>query len=91
MKTITVNVTQRDIDAAWEAMDTNPAFDATKQCPIARALHRHPATRRVAVTGDQVLISGQLANLPAEAIAFVVAFDSGEPVAPFTFTLEVQQ
>lgn len=86
MKTITVEVTQADIDAGLRG---NCA-----KCPVALALNR--------ATGEEWLVYEEYAirncdhldvPLPGECQSFVERFDEPEeddvPIAPFSFTIEV--
>lgn len=83
MKTITVEVTQADIDEGERGH--------CAQCPIAKAMER--------TTGEvwHVTLFGAFprdryvptAQIPSKVQEFILAFDRGEPVTPFTFTLEV--
>ncbi len=66
----------------------------TNFCPIALALKGQLGLRSVVVDGDVVEFGvdkegdgGFSINLPVEAQEFVRAFDDGETVKPFSFTL----
>jgi hypothetical protein len=83
-----VTVTEEDI--------ANGHRGSAKQCPIARALRRelsdYKELREIACTPDMgvsVAARGTVLNLPMcfppDLIEFIRKFDSGEPVAPFTF------
>lgn len=85
MRTVTVEVTQDDIDAGRR----KSCFG----CPVARALRR-------AVGGDAWVVGPSWARaladaaalpLPPEAARFVRSFDDRSPVSPFTFTLELPE
>ena len=57
-------------------------------CPLTRALWgRFMGAREIAVTTRHARINGVLYDLPSEAREFVWAFDVGETVEPFTFTM----
>ena len=87
--TVTISVTQEHID------DGKP--EECGSCPIALAiLATIPGACRVAVYDDHANVwvpAGKgrsiTLDLPPEAGAFVLDFDAGEPVSPFTFTAEV--
>lgn len=82
MKTVTINVLQDDINKGWA---NNPGA-----CPIALAAAR---TLRVPCTvGDETLSVDNyrsFATLPLSAQAFVLTFDLGGSVSPFSFDVEV--
>jgi hypothetical protein len=86
MATITVDVTQEDIDGG-ERGDC-------KKCPIARALARtkgqSPEVSDFEVSQFRIQYQreGRML-LPEEAQIFVRRFDNKRPVSPFSFTLEV--
>lgn len=83
MKTVTVEVTRRDI--------VNGRRRSCRHCPIALALGRLMATDNVFV-GDTRAGVGEtdlLFDLPEEAVRFIRDFDACEPVSPFTFTLDL--
>ena len=93
MTEVTVNVTQKHIS------EGRPC--ACIDCPVALAI----LDAMPDVTGVEVLwdVDGysvvaelemrdetrKVVTLPAEAEAFVTALDDGDPVEPFTFTMEV--
>lgn len=61
-------------------------------CPVALALAR--AAKRQCVHVDSACASvgtNRWYTLPAEAIAFIAAFDQRQPVAPFAFELSVEE
>lgn len=87
-KPIKIEVTQEDIDRGKQG--------SRCWCPIARAIKRTlywmPGDTmipdgRVEVSIAQVAIEDGRADLPFEASNFIVAFDRGEPVKPFSFEL----
>lgn len=81
MKTITVEVTQEDIE--------NGECGQCQTCPIALALGR--ATGRPWMVTDTFAFESNgtsYARLPGVAQGFVLRFDENHPVAPFTFTIE---
>jgi hypothetical protein len=92
--TVTVSVTQEHIDRG------RPGQCAA--CPIALALaEAMPYATHIEVYGSPddgtpafaEVWSGALKchfRLPAEADAFIAAFDDEHPVAPFTFVVEVE-
>lgn len=82
---ITVEVTQADIDAGIK--------ESCVDCPIARAISR--AVRVDARVGTY-WVSWRIGNflteltLPVAAVGWIMAFDRGYPVEPFTFELEAE-
>ena len=82
-KTITVNVTQEDIE-------TGIANDCL-HCPIALAIHRSlpGSVPRVRIGGVTLwgCNSSGVATLPDEAQSFIYHFDDGVVGAPFQFIL----
>ncbi len=93
-KTLTVKVTQRDIDLALKAPQSKAACET---CAVARALKREDKTLRCGGTtawryrpiGCGMRAMDDVAFLPAEARQFVANFDARKPVRPFTFKLKV--
>jgi len=80
MTQVTIEVTAEDI-AQGEAFDCG-------NCPIARAAKR--ALKKICVVNlSTAYWSTGSAPLTKKARAFVKNFDSGRPVQPFTFTLDV--
>jgi hypothetical protein len=80
-KTLTVHVTQGDIDAGIKVNATS--------CPVARALRRQfawasvgPSTLKVADIAPSPHVRYKL---PEEGTAFILAFDTGEDVSPISF------
>jgi hypothetical protein len=79
---VRIDVTQEDIEAGKRRKVTT--------CPIARAANRvfvkaaRVNTFEIRVAGMHVF-TGQ--PLPLRASRFVMAFDSGRPVKPFSFTI----
>jgi hypothetical protein len=84
MKTLTINVTQKHIDAGEHC--------ECKSCPVALALKEAGATDVIVGFGQMAFsFNGKGYQIPApHAIAdFIYHFDKRSPVSPFTFTLEV--
>lgn len=85
---VSVSVTSEDI-----AHGTH----ACSNCPIARALARAlPGAERIDVPSDRIVVylrdSWTLVYRSAEPIeTFVIRYDTGEPVHPFTFEIEVPE
>ena len=81
MSTITVHVTQQDIDAGERGK--------CGRCPVALALNRHIAPEQAIVLGRrwQVMDAEPVVRyrLPLRASVWIFDFDEGLPVAPFTF------
>jgi hypothetical protein len=67
--------------------------ESCTDCPVALAImDALPCTDLIAVDGDEVTF-GEIADwtevkFPAEVQLFIKAFDDGEPVEPFSFTLD---
>lgn len=84
---IKIDVTEYDIHVGTK----NSYFS----CPIAIALARATKTR-IAVTTDKVYqfvplqTAKIVAELPSVARKFVLAFDRGRPVEPFSFEMIIQ-
>ena len=85
MSTMTVTVTQDHIDRGER--------QGGASCPIALAITRRMSQWTQVDVGETmctfVLPSGErdASFLPEEASQFIARFDEGEPVEPFTFTL----
>jgi hypothetical protein len=60
-------------------------------CPIALAIKKRIGMRNISVGIHQVRIEGKLFELPSEAKGFIEDFDTGRPVAPFTFDLPIEE
>ena len=58
-------------------------------CPIALAVSRSANTPDCWVDNTRVEIRGMIYQLPREAGQFIVDFDKGARVEPFSFELEV--
>ena len=81
---LTVDVTKEDIN---QGRACSAGF-----CPIALALRRHPGLKVVGIGREEIYTHSFYAprlRLPRKAQRFIVAFDHGEPVAPFTFKLKL--
>lgn len=81
-KTITVNVTQEDIE-------TGIANDCL-HCPIALAISRELPSSFPKVRNSNAGLLGRFsgwADLPVQAQTFIELFDAGQSVAPITFDL----
>ena len=82
-----IHVTQEDIDAGQACRGAS--------CPIALALRRASRARRTTLVSVNpwsatIGIRGRRwADLPDEAAQFVIQFDKGFTVAPFTFDLPI--
>mgnify|MGYP001615771476 CR=1 FL=1 len=81
MKTVRVSVTKRDI-AEGVPLDT-------QMCPVAIAIRRTTGVFVVDVTDYQFQFDSGNVDLPKRVARFVDAFDFGDKVRPFTFTLRV--
>jgi hypothetical protein len=85
VKTITVNVTQEDIEKGVQK--------DCGDCPLALALRRELATFVAvgnAARGWEAWENGNIYELSQAAISFVKQFDAGLPVEPSTFRLEAR-
>lgn len=84
MKTITVEVTAEDI--------ANGVKGKCTSCPVARALSR-AAGEPWSVAFDYATRERDCARawLTPKCRTFIEDFDCGEPVAPFSFTIEVPE
>lgn len=82
-----IDVTQEDIDRGTP--------DNCLYCPVARALNRVLPNEVFAVRKAEIIRAldedgeTQVIAPPQEVIDFVAAFDSCEPVAPFSFELDL--
>jgi len=80
----TIEVTQADIEAAGESFRCSAAT-----CPIAqaicRALHMDTDQQVVLVEETRVLVGARAYWLPPAARDFIVQFDDGSTVEPFSF------
>jgi hypothetical protein len=79
---MTINVTQADIDQG--------APDCVDNCPIALAIIRAVGHPYVAVDRLHAKVSGREYRLPVTAQCFILDFDAGDSVAPFTFYLAIR-
>lgn len=85
-KPITVDVTAKDI-ARGRRLANNGGLKSLN-CPIAQALRRATGAKGVSVGCDAFSLDfKRMSPLPAEAIAFIEAFDNKLPVKPMTFTV----
>ncbi len=75
----TINVTQRHID--------NGICLAPCRCPVALAFMDEGI--EAGVTPFRLWIGKKSINMPQNASRFVVAFDRGDPVQPFSFEIEL--
>jgi hypothetical protein len=84
MKTLTIEVTQEDIERGVK----QECWD----CPIALALFRTTG-KEWSVAPSSCRELGTLTDyiFPAEATEFIRSFDLGYPVSPFSFKLEVPE
>lgn len=86
MKTLKINVRLKHIEKGEKAIVTH--------CPIALAMNDHKAIRDAYVTTSTALftsdgIHGQTSALPKKVQAFILRFDEGKSVKPFSFNLKV--
>lgn len=81
MRTITINVTQEDIDKGIK----NSCFN----CALALSAKRALEDANLSVGAKTIFWVTKLVdfNLPQVAIDFIKAFDTNQPVSPFTFDL----
>jgi hypothetical protein len=60
-----------------------------ERCPVALAIRdAFPAVAHVTVTGLYVRMGIREHEMPAEVQQFTWAFDTGQPIEPFTFELD---
>jgi hypothetical protein len=88
MKTVTIEVTQEDIEKGQRKDGCN--------CPIAKAIKRAIPGCCVSVATRWVVLSinGEFCGdsfLPEKALKFIADFDNFNPISPFTFQLEVPE
>lgn len=81
MKTITIEVTQEDIDKGKQG--------SCGRCPIALAAYRVMEGSFLVLPYAIFRLEGKSISLPDSAIEFIGLFDSGMPVKPFSFTIEI--
>ena len=83
---VTINVTKRDIEQGEKFY--------SDRCPIALAAKRvftrslaGPSELRFTLVNEQGYSEWYLVPLPDQAKDFIIRFDRGEPVEPFSFTV----
>jgi len=77
---VTVEVTQDDIDAGRKGYG--------RKCPVALAIARQAGWEYVYVSPLNLWDGvNKTRPIPQAVRAFVLAYDAGQPVAPFSFTL----
>jgi hypothetical protein len=81
--TLTVEVTAEDIANAGTGCFLCPIATALERTTAPRWCVEHLWCRRLFAERRQIA-------LPLEATTFIVRFDKGRPVAPFTFTLNLE-
>jgi hypothetical protein len=86
MRTVTVNVTQEDIDRGRRG--------SCGRCPVARAIRRDARLTNILVDPFYVVVGLATpafftVHLPRIARRFIEAFDAGRPVRPIAFPLRV--
>lgn len=74
-----IDVTQYDIDHGSRARSTS--------CPVALAVKRAVGREDVSMGAWTGHVGETVVKLPLEVTKFVSAFDSNNPVAPFSFDL----
>jgi hypothetical protein len=77
-----INVTEKDIQKARDRED----FPRSKNCPIAIALKRHKVKFN-SVSSERIILANGILPMPPVASTFVVYYDNGKPVEPFSFEL----
>jgi hypothetical protein len=104
VRTITISVTQDDLDSAWrEARQGSTIYEYGAKCPVARAANR-ALDRKVWVTEQSIMADPEfpgvtLAMLPQIARRAIRKFDHeiGDiyalrtQIEPFTFKIEVAE
>ena len=86
-RTITVNVTQRDIDRYLQELAV--AWENVTQCAVERALSRKVAASIITVGHSVARIDEYRVALPDAASQFIRLLDIRKSGKPFSFTLEV--
>lgn len=88
---ITINVTQEDIDKAIEARE-HDFWDVLAECPIARASSR--ALNKECWSNYTCVHTPEHMTImffhPLEVIMWIEAFDHHGPVQPFSFEVELE-
>lgn len=80
MRTLTINVTQEDIDKGIK--------ESCFSCPVAKALRRVMSNSTYIRVGNPTVTVGSCTTqLPIVASHFISKFDIDQPVSPFTFDL----
>ena len=79
MSRIHIKVTQEDIDLGL-------AYEASS-CPVALALQRELDMPGASLCSSNITVGEHNYNPPDEVRDFVVAFDNGKEVKPFSFTM----
>lgn len=77
---VTINVTQQHID--------NGVSGDPHTCPVALAIHETTGRNHVKVEAYQFTIDDNAYFMPSSVRNFIDAFDSNEPVQPFSFVLD---
>ena len=79
-----IEVTQEDIDKGVK--------ENCVKCPVALSLRRlFPGEWEVDVGDDAIYAGGNWYTPPDEAQEFIAKFDAGEPVAPFSFDVDLPE
>lgn len=60
-------------------------------CAIARAVKRDTGAEDVEVDSWNIVVDGMVLRTPPAAEEFINAFESGEPVTPFSFDLPIPE
>jgi hypothetical protein len=76
-----IEVTQQDIDKGRP--------NTSSACPVGLAVARATG-QSVMVNENQAVMGGEIAYMPRPATVFVLDFDCGMYVQPFSFTLEFE-
>lgn len=86
--TLLIKVTQACIEAAEADRE---AYPRSRLCPVARALQAAGFPFASSSSNEAVLhrYADSSVKLPSEVRAFIHAFDAGESVKPFTFSLSI--
>jgi hypothetical protein len=62
---------------------------SAQRCPIARAIRRRLPDQEIQVARYEIKIGLEIFEAAREIVAFTSSFDSGKPVKPFSFELEL--
>ena len=89
MNKVTITVTQQDIDKALDKrLNHENTYHSISHCPISQAVRRITGTKmKVATTSTNTTINRKSYRLPNIATNWLLRFDAGKTVKPFSFTI----